>query len=86
MAQRSVSNLEGPQGLGNGRVDCPACKDGFDVRPGVRGQDQPCRLCNGRGYVIPEYLCVCGRPGFHEETGVGFHCGRAECVKESKLL
>jgi len=79
MAQRKRYIGKWTEGL----VPCPNCHDGFDVVPTKAGQDGPCRVCEGRMFVNPEHLCVCGRPGFHEETGVYF-CGRLDCVKEAK--
>lgn len=58
---------------------CPQCRGKVWVGIHTQNRDVECSMCKGRGYVYPDFVCICGRAAM-VMIGDTLVCGRQKCA------
>jgi hypothetical protein len=61
---------------------CPNCKGRFVLKAFSQKGENPCELCDGTGFVNPDYVCECGRPGM-KTAGAVVVCTQEQCFERA---
>lgn len=64
------------------REVCPNCRGRFVLDAFAQKRENPCGLCDGSGFVNPDYVCDCGRPGMIT-AGAIVVCTQEQCFERA---
>lgn len=60
---------------------CPSCINGRIFEP-RDGDFRSCDLCYGKGVLVIDHICACGKPCSTLSADGFLYCGRKECLKD----